>query len=112
MSDATPSALPTYFISHGGIGNAAGATPSQQFDRWLTNALVESSPTDRTHFLRNWQDAPNARIAHPAEDHLIPLMVAVGPQKTSLACAAITKTWPSGGLQHRATALGRSRPQR
>jgi aromatic ring-opening dioxygenase catalytic subunit (LigB family) len=58
--------------------NAAGAIPSQQFDQWLTRALVDSSPTDRTRSLRNWQDAPAARIAHPAEDHLIPLMVAVG----------------------------------
>jgi aromatic ring-opening dioxygenase catalytic subunit (LigB family) len=58
--------------------SAAGTIPSQQFDRWLTHALVESSPTDRTNYLRNWQDAPSARVAHPAEDHLLPLMVAVG----------------------------------
>ncbi len=29
-------------------------------------------------FLRDWESAPSARIAHPTEDHLIPLMVAVG----------------------------------
>ncbi len=57
---------------------AAGAVPSQQFDRWLTHALVESSPEQRVQLLTNWELAPSARIAHPSEDHLIPLMVAVG----------------------------------
>ena len=28
--------------------------------------------------LRNWTQAPAARVAHPREDHLLPLMVAVG----------------------------------
>ncbi|CAN5558058.1 class III extradiol ring-cleavage dioxygenase [soil metagenome] len=56
----------------------AAEVPSQQFDRWLTHALVESSPAQRSQLLRDWETAPSARIAHPAEDHLIPLMVAVG----------------------------------
>ncbi|MGB4347468.1 MAG: dioxygenase, partial [Burkholderiaceae bacterium] len=28
--------------------------------------------------LIDWQDAPAAHVAHPQEDHLLPLMVAVG----------------------------------
>jgi aromatic ring-opening dioxygenase catalytic subunit (LigB family) len=28
--------------------------------------------------LLHWSDAPAARLAHPREDHLLPLMVAVG----------------------------------
>lgn len=56
----------------------AGAVPSREFDRWLTHALVESTPEERTRFLEDWERAPSARIAHPAEDHLVPLMVAVG----------------------------------
>lgn len=53
-------------------------TPSRQFDEWLTRALVDTDPAGRTHALRDWESAPSARIAHPSEDHLIPLMVAVG----------------------------------
>lgn len=56
----------------------SAAEPSTQFDDWLTATLVDSSPTDRTARLHEWDTAPSARIAHPAEDHLVPLMVAVG----------------------------------
>jgi aromatic ring-opening dioxygenase catalytic subunit (LigB family) len=28
--------------------------------------------------LADWQSAPSARLAHPREDHLLPLMVAAG----------------------------------
>ncbi len=31
----------------------------------------------RSEQLRRWTSAPSARLAHPNEDHLIPLMVAV-----------------------------------
>jgi aromatic ring-opening dioxygenase catalytic subunit (LigB family) len=58
--------------------NAAGAEASRQFDAWLTRTLCEESPQDRSADLAKWQDAPAARQAHPREDHLIPLMVAVG----------------------------------
>jgi aromatic ring-opening dioxygenase catalytic subunit (LigB family) len=58
--------------------NAAGAEASRQFDAWLTRTLCEESPQDRAADLAKWQDAPAARQAHPREDHLIPLMVAVG----------------------------------
>lgn len=58
-----------------------GATdqePSAQFDAWLQHSLVESSPQQRIAQLTAWEHAPSARIAHPREDHLLPLMVAVG----------------------------------
>jgi aromatic ring-opening dioxygenase catalytic subunit (LigB family) len=52
--------------------------PSRQFDDWLQKTLTQSSATDRYNNLIEWSRAPAARFAHPAEDHLIPLMVAVG----------------------------------
>ena len=33
---------------------------------------------ERSERLIHWVDAPMARAAHPREDHLIPLMAAVG----------------------------------
>lgn len=57
---------------------AAGSDASQEFDTWLTDTLTASSPAIRSDRLVGWEDAPSARLAHPAEDHLIPLMVAVG----------------------------------
>lgn len=52
---------------------------SEQFDRWLTSAL-EADPTTRRQALLNWEQAPFARLCHPphGEEHLLPLMVAVG----------------------------------
>ena len=56
----------------------SGAHTSRDFDDWLALTLTESSPVARTQALRDWDRAPSARAAHPMEDHLIPLMVAVG----------------------------------
>jgi aromatic ring-opening dioxygenase catalytic subunit (LigB family) len=53
-------------------------TPSREFDDWLTSALIDATPAQRLDALHDWETAPSARAAHPAEDHLIPLMVAVG----------------------------------
>ena len=58
------------------FGPAAKA-PSQAFDAWLQEALA-SPPDGRSRKLREWAGAPAARLAHPEEDHLVPLMVAVG----------------------------------
>ncbi len=52
--------------------------PSKAFDDWLQATLVGASPAERTERLLNWSAAPSARESHPQEDHLIPLMVAVG----------------------------------
>lgn len=56
----------------------AASEPSAAFDRWLQQTLVASSPAERITRLVNWAEAPAARRAHPQEDHLLPLMVAVG----------------------------------
>jgi aromatic ring-opening dioxygenase catalytic subunit (LigB family) len=61
-----------------GIMNGAGAAASATFDQWLNDTLVESSPDVRGQRLLRWSAATAARAAHPREDHLIPLMVAVG----------------------------------
>lgn len=60
------------------IRGVAGYEPSRQFDAWLQQTLVHASPDERAQRLIGWERAPFARTAHPREDHLIPLMVAVG----------------------------------
>ena len=52
--------------------------PSAQFDEWLGDALIDRSADARAALLTQWAHAPSARVAHPREDHLLPLMVAVG----------------------------------
>jgi aromatic ring-opening dioxygenase catalytic subunit (LigB family) len=56
----------------------AGAQSSREFDAWLTQAVCENSGEARNRKLEQWTSAPSARVAHPREDHLIPLMVAAG----------------------------------
>lgn len=66
------------------MGPEAGV-PSRQFDDWLSATILEASPADRTEHLRRWDRAPSARVAHPSEDHLIPLMVVVGAAEDEVA---------------------------
>ena len=51
---------------------------SSAFDQWLDQTLVKVDPDERSARLIAWEAAPSARSAHPREDHLLPLMVAVG----------------------------------
>lgn len=55
-----------------------GRLASHQFDEWLQYVLLELTPAQRKAALLNWSEAPYARMAHPREDHLLPLMVALG----------------------------------
>jgi aromatic ring-opening dioxygenase catalytic subunit (LigB family) len=56
----------------------SGVVPSRQFDAWLQETLVKTSPNERRDRLIAWSGAPSARVAHPREDHLLPLMICVG----------------------------------
>lgn len=56
----------------------SGYEPSRRFDDWLRATVIDASPEEREARLLRWTDAPSARAAHPREDHLLPLMVAVG----------------------------------
>jgi len=52
--------------------------PSRAFDGWMHQTLEGLPPAERSAQLLKWEAAPAARIAHPQEDHLVPLMVALG----------------------------------
>lgn len=54
------------------------AVASPQFDEWLSNVVQDGDSTRRRDALQNWEQAPYARAVHPHEDHLLPLLVAVG----------------------------------
>lgn len=60
-----------------GYGDPRFTVPSEQFDAWLTETLTADSQT-RNDQLQHWQDAPSARLSHPEEEHLLPLMIAAG----------------------------------
>jgi aromatic ring-opening dioxygenase catalytic subunit (LigB family) len=64
--------------------NAAGAEASHLFDAWLRETMA-AAPGERTARLLQWESAPAARMAHPREEHLLPLMVAVGAAEDAAA---------------------------
>ncbi len=50
---------------------------AETFDAWLRVAAT-GEPAERDRALARWADAPAARLAHPREEHLIPLHVIAG----------------------------------
>jgi len=60
------------------LGSPAVQGPAAQFDRWLTQTVCEVPAAAREARLSQWSLAPFARICHPREEHLLPLMVAAG----------------------------------
>jgi aromatic ring-opening dioxygenase catalytic subunit (LigB family) len=68
-----------------GLRGPTAIEPSRRFDDWLQQTLLTSSAAERRQRLAGWTLAPDARIAHPREDHLIPLMVALGAAEEEAA---------------------------
>lgn len=75
----------------------AAREPSEAFDGWLDATLGEP-PAARTKRLEQWETAPAARIAHPQEDHLITLMVAVGAAEKEAATRIYHERGFMGGV--------------
>jgi len=73
------------FFSGGDADHAA-----RTFDRWLQNAMRD--PSQREHALRNWHHSPASRMAHPREEHLLPLMVVAGAASGEAAHLDFTAT--------------------
>jgi aromatic ring-opening dioxygenase catalytic subunit (LigB family) len=72
--------------------------PSEAFDAWLQNTALAMAPAERTRQLLQWNAAPAARVAHPREDHLIPLMVAVGAAEEEAGTLVYHETGVFGGM--------------
>ncbi|MDO9075225.1 MAG: class III extradiol ring-cleavage dioxygenase [Rubrivivax sp.] len=78
------------------LRGAAAHAPSKAFDDWLHTTLEGSGPDARLARLLHWETAPSARIAHPREDHLLPLMVALGAAEDEVAATVHHEedAWP------------------
>ena len=60
-----------------GFGDPRARPVSEVFDAWLREAAT-SAPEERDRRLTDWAHAPSARLSHPREEHLLPLMVVAG----------------------------------
>jgi aromatic ring-opening dioxygenase catalytic subunit (LigB family) len=61
-----------------GFGLDSSTRDAELFTRYLNEAIALEDGRARDEKLLNWQSAPRARLAHPREDHLMPLLVAAG----------------------------------
>jgi 4,5-DOPA dioxygenase extradiol len=52
--------------------------PAGEWDDALTAAVTDADPARRADRVAAWADLPHAQFAHPREEHLLPLMVALG----------------------------------
>ncbi len=75
-----------------------GSAASAQFDAWLQKVLLESPVEQRGALLQQWESAPAARLAHPREDHLIPLMVAAGAAENDTATCVYHESQAFAGI--------------
>ena len=81
-----------------------GAAPGgERFDAWLTETVTAPVGVRRERFL-DWQRAPDARLAHPREEHLLPLMVIAGAAGSDRAHVAYSDTF--GGARITAAHFG------
>jgi aromatic ring-opening dioxygenase catalytic subunit (LigB family) len=81
---------------------------SKAFDDWLQATLVGATGAERVRRLVRWEEAPGARRAHPAEDHLVPLMVAVGAAEAEPAACVYHETTFFGGVTASSFRFGRA----
>lgn len=71
--------------------------PSALFDHWLDQTLAMSG-AQRSATLVNWEQAPAARLAHPREEHLLPLMVVLGAAEHDVALRIYHESDFFGGI--------------
>jgi aromatic ring-opening dioxygenase catalytic subunit (LigB family) len=70
---------------------------SKRFDDWLQVAMRETGAA-RNQALVEWELAPAARLSHPQEEHLIPLMVAAGAAEHDAATLTYHENKFFGGV--------------
>ncbi|PRC93051.1 DODA-type extradiol aromatic ring-opening family dioxygenase [Solimicrobium silvestre] len=76
----------------------SGYAASREFDDWLQDTLIQSDSIRRVEKLLAWSQAPSARAAHPREEHLLPLMVALGAAQEDVASCVYHENTFMGGL--------------
>ncbi len=75
-----------------GFGRRESYEPSLKFEAYLNAAISNPDIQQRNRALIDWEQAPFARLVHPREDHLIPLMVAAGAAGDSIGRRIFTDT--------------------
>lgn len=77
------------------VRGTEGIAPCIEWDDALTAAVTDPDATSRARRVTAWDQLPHAHFSHPREEHLLPLMVALGAGGDDAAV-----------LDHRSTVMG------
>jgi aromatic ring-opening dioxygenase catalytic subunit (LigB family) len=61
-----------------GFGRIESTPAAAAFEAFLNEAITAPDAARRNAMLEDWERAPTSRLAHPREDHLVPLFVIAG----------------------------------
>ena len=75
-----------------GFGRDESNAIAKEFTRYLDQAVAHPDPKMRWDMLQHWERAPSARLAHPREDHLMPLLIAAGAAATDKGWVLFSET--------------------
>ena len=75
-----------------GFGRDESNAVATEFTRYLDQAVANPDAKAREEMLRHWERAPSARLAHPREDHLMPLLIAAGAADTDKGQVLFSET--------------------
>ena len=86
------------------LSREGGATPAwaRAFDDWLAEKLAAGD----TEAVLDWEKAPEARRAHPSEDHFLPIFVAMGAAGRGTRAERIHRGFELGSLSLAAFQFG------
>jgi aromatic ring-opening dioxygenase catalytic subunit (LigB family) len=65
-----------------GFGRDSSTPDAETFTRYLDESIALKDVRARDEKLLHWESAPRARLAHPREDHLLPLLAVAGAAGT------------------------------
>ena len=86
------------------LGGGANAPEwAARFDEWLDEKIVGGSYEELLDYRRL---APHAELAHPTDEHLLPLFVAAGAGGASAPGRSLHRGWTHGSLSMSAYAFG------
>ncbi|HEX7956134.1 MAG TPA: class III extradiol ring-cleavage dioxygenase [Pyrinomonadaceae bacterium] len=100
--------LATGSVTHNLARLGAGAPPpewAREFEAWLSRKVTEGDVEELLDYRRL---APHARLAHPTDEHLLPLFVALGAGSVdgSTRGRSLHRGWTMGSLSMAAYSFG------
>ena len=82
-----------------GTGSEADFAWAREFEGWMSDRLVEDAVEDAVEDLVNYRSrAPHARMAHPRDEHLLPLYVAMGAGGATREAEPLHRSFDMGSL--------------